>query len=138
MIKEITPLEAWDILQADANAVVLDVRSTMEYLYVGHPPGALHVPLKEPPAWEVDPAFVEKVRRALREKFRDGPKPEDLTILALCRSGQRSMTAAELMTDSGFNSVCNILEGFEGERDGDKHRNTINGWRVRQLPWEQS
>ena len=96
------------------------------------------MPLKEPPAWDVDPAFVEKVRNALREKFNDGPNPEDLTILALCRSGQRSMAAAELLTDRGFHCVCNILEGFEGERDGDKHRNTINGWRVRQLPWEQS
>jgi hypothetical protein len=31
-----------------------------------------------------------------------------------------------------------VLEGFEGEKDGDEHRNTIGGWRVGGLPWEQS
>ena len=48
------------------------------------------------------------------------------------------MTAAQLLEAQGFNHVYNVLEGFEGERDGNNHRNTINGWRVRQLPWEQS
>lgn len=137
MIKEITPIEAWEILRSDAKAVLLDVRSTMEFLYVGHPVGALSVPLKEPPAWEIDPDFVDKASRALGERFA-GMRPEDLTVLSLCRSGQRSMTAAELLTSRGFNCVYNVLEGFEGERDGNNHRNTINGWRVRQLPWEQS
>ena len=126
------------MLQSDANAVVLDVRSTMEFLYVGHPVDAIHVPLKEPPAWEIDPAFVDKVRRVLRETCNEATNVEDLTILSLCRSGHRSMTAAQLLAARGFNHVYNIREGFEGERDGNDHRNTINGWRVRQLPWEQS
>lgn len=138
MIKEITPVEAWDILQSGTDVVILDVRSTMEFHYVGHPLGAVHVPLKEPPGWETDSEFVEKVRHALRGKCPEGGRTEDLTILSLCRSGQRSMTAAQLLEAQGFTSVYNILEGFEGDRDGSNHRNTINGWRVRQLPWEQS
>ena len=138
MINEITPTEAWDILQSEDNAVVLDVRSTMEFHYVGHPIGAVHVPLKEPPGWEVDPGFVDKVRQALRDRCAHGTRAEDLTILSLCRSGQRSMAAAELLEGAGFTRVYNIIEGFEGDRDGNNHRNTINGWRVRQLPWEQS
>ena len=138
MIKEITPVEAWDILQSNVNAVVLDVRSTMEFHYVGHPIGAVNVALKEPPAWEADPAFVDQVRSALHEVYGADVTEEELTILSLCRSGQRSMTAAQLLEAQGFNHVYNVLEGFEGERDGNNHRNTINGWRVRQLPWEQS
>jgi len=137
MIKEITPDEAWEILRSDAKAVILDVRSTMEFLYVGHPVGAINVPLKEPPAWEIDPNFADKAGRALAERFA-GMRPENITVLSLCRSGQRSMTAAELLTARGFSSVYNVLEGFEGERDANNHRNTISGWRVRQLPWEQS
>lgn len=138
MIKEITPVEAWDILQSDVNAIVLDVRSTMEFHYVGHPIGAVNVPLKEPPTWDIDPAFVDKVRSALQETCDAAVTAEDFTILSLCRSGQRSMTAAQLLSAQGFNRVYNVLEGFEGERDGNNHRNTVNGWRVRQLPWEQS
>ena len=138
MIKEISPLEAWDLLQASENSVVLDVRSTMEFLYVGHPIGAVNVPLKEPPAWETDPEFVVKVRRSLREVRRDAGDVEDLTILSICRSGQRSLVAAELLEADGFRHVYNVLEGFEGVRDGENHRNTVNGWRVHGLPWEQS
>lgn len=138
MIKEITPPEAWDALQSSENAVVLDVRSAMEFLYVGHPVGAINVPLKEPPAWEIDPGFVDKVRRSLREARGGAGKVEDLTILSICRSGQRSLTAAELLEAEGFKHVYNVLEGFEGNRDSENHRNTINGWRVHQLPWEQS
>ena len=138
MIKEITPLEAWDILQSGENAVVLDVRSTMEFQYVGHPVGAVSVPLKEPPAWETDPEFVDKVRRSMREVHQYAGDVEDLTILSICRSGQRSLAAAELLTADGFKRVYNVLEGFEGVRDGDNHRNTVNGWRVHGLPWEQS
>ena len=138
MVKEITPPEAWKILQAGENAVVLDVRSTMEYQYVGHPVDAVHVPLKEPPSWETDPEFVGKVRRSLNEVRGNVENVEDITILSICRSGQRSLVAAELLAADGFKDVYNILEGFEGVKDGENHRNTVNGWRVHKLPWEQS
>ena len=138
MIKEITPPDAWTILRSDPNAVLLDVRSTMEFQYVGHPIGAVHVPLKEPPDWNVNPDFVDSVRRALSEKSAGAGGPEGMTILSICRSGQRSHTAAELLAAQGFNNVYNVIEGFEGDRDKQSHRNTINGWRVHGLPWEQS
>ncbi|MFT7460549.1 MAG: rhodanese-related sulfurtransferase [Planctomycetota bacterium] len=137
MIKEITPLEAWEILQSNSNSVLLDVRSYMEYAYVGHPPEAVFVSLKEPPGWENDPAFVANVTKSLQEK-RPDRDPQDLTILALCRSGARSMAAAEELTNSGFKEVVNVAEGFEGDKDENNHRNTINGWRFHGLPWEQS
>jgi len=138
MIKEITPPEAWEILQTDENVVILDVRSTMEFHYVGHPIGAINVPLKEPPDWEIDPDFVARVREALYDKGRGPGGAENLTILSICRSGQRSLTAGELLVAGGFKQVYNVLEGFEGDRDNHNHRNTINGWRVHKLPWEQS
>jgi rhodanese-related sulfurtransferase len=137
MIKEITPPEAWEILQSNPDAVLLDVRSHMEFDYVGHVPDSVFVALKEPPGWETDLAFVAKVKKVL-QAYRPDKAPEDLTILALCRSGARSMTAAEELMNNAFKEAINVAEGFEGDKDENNHRNSINGWRFHGLPWEQS
>ena len=129
MIQEATPLEAAKLLQNEG-AVLLDVRSQMEYSYVGHPPGAVHVALQEPPEWRVDPAFVERVAARVPDR--------EATVLTLCRSGARSMLAAELLQAAGYRKAINIREGFEGERDERGRRGAINGWRFHGLPWEQS
>ncbi len=138
MIEELSPLQAWDVLQTrPADALLLDVRSTMEYEYVGHVPDSVFVALKEPPDWQQDTGFVDKVRQAIRDR-RPDQEPESLTILALCRSGARSMMAAEELTNSGFRQVYNISEGFEGDKDQQQQRGKLNGWRFHGLPWEQS
>ena len=126
------------MLAADPQAMLLDVRSRIEFEYVGHPPGAINIPWKEPPDWVVDVNFVDKVRAALAGLFPQAGRIEDLTILALCRSGVRSRTAGAALQARGFTHVYNIAEGFEGDRDQKKHRSTVNGWRVHNLPWEQS
>jgi len=135
-IQDISPAEAWQMLQQE-RAVLLDVRTTMEYQYVGHPVGAVHVPWKEPPDWEVDPQFVAKARAALAEKAGDLPV-EEIPVLTICRSGKRSLAAAEALARQGFREVYNIGEGFEGDLDEKSHRSTVNGWRVNNLPWEQT
>ena len=56
----------------------------------------------------------------------------------ICRSGVRSHSAAITATQTGYSDCYNVLEGFEGDKDADKHRNALNGWRKRELPWEQS
>jgi rhodanese-related sulfurtransferase len=137
MIKQISPPQAWEILQGDKNAVLLDVRSRMEFDYVGHVPGSVFVSLKEPPGWESNGDFVNKVKDALLD-CRPGQKPEDINILALCRSGARSMSAAEELIGHSFKNVMNVAEGFEGDKDDKNHRNSINGWRFHGLPWQQS
>jgi rhodanese-related sulfurtransferase len=137
MYTEITPTDAWTLLQDDKDAVLLDVRSRVEFDYVGHPPGAVHVPWKEAPAWEVDPDFVQKVRDRLARAGAQAA-PEDRAVLALCRSGARSGAAAAALAAAGFRRVYNVIEGFEGDRDEHRHRNTLNGWRVHGLPWEQT
>lgn len=136
MIKTTTPPEAWDTLQNNPNAILLDVRTTMEFQYIGHPVNAIHVPLMEAPAWQTDPEFVEKAIKALSTATDSDPK--DLTILALCRSGKRSEAAAKLLIAAGYINVINILDGFEGDIDGNKHRGNISGWKFHQLPWEQA
>ena len=138
MIKEITPPQAWDILNSDKTAVLLDVRTKLEFDYVGHPPGAVHVPWQETPTWEINPVFVDKVREALKKARPEVHAAEDLKVLALCRSGKRSHAAGQALAEAGFNNVMNIKEGFEGEIDKNKHRGNINGWRFHKLPWEQT
>lgn len=138
MIKEITPLEAWKILQTDPSSTLLDVRSTMEFEYVGHPLDALHIPWKEAPDWQVTPDFVDKVRTSLQKKHGLTRSVEELAVLAICRSGARSLSAVELLEREGFKQLYNVIEGFEGDRDTNNHRNTINGWRFHELPWQQS
>ena len=137
MVEEISPDKAWEILQANNKALLLDVRSTLEFQYVGHPVGAVNIPLKEPPDWVNDPKFIEKVKTFILANYAE-IKPEDISILSLCRSGQRSMLAAETLTAAGFSQAYNIKGGFEGDRGDNQHRGEINGWRFHKLPWEQS
>jgi len=138
MVDELSPPEAWKRVQHDRQAVLLDVRSKMEFDYVGHPVGALHVPWAEPPDWAADPEFVDKVRAAISALPGAAAPPEDRAILAICRSGKRSEAAAAALVRAGFRNAVNVAEGFEGDRDGNGHRNSVNGWRVHGLPWEQT
>jgi len=137
-IKQITPPEAWEILQTSPEAALLDVRTSMEFEYVGHPMNAINIPWQEAPDWSVNQEFVNKVRIALAARMGPETDIEALPVLTICRSGKRSLAAAEALLQSGFRNVYNIEQGFEGDRDGAKHRSTINGWRHQNLPWEQS
>ncbi len=71
MIKEVNPKEAFEILEKHEGAVLIDVRSTMEYEYVGHPLNALHVPIKEPPDWPMEANFGNNVYSLLKAHFSD-------------------------------------------------------------------
>jgi rhodanese-related sulfurtransferase len=62
---------------------------------------------------------------------------KNVNILLLCRSGKRSVLAAEAATKAGFSRVFNVLEGFEGEIDDQQHRGGSDGWRLHGLPWIQ-
>ncbi|TNF56480.1 MAG: rhodanese-like domain-containing protein, partial [Gammaproteobacteria bacterium] len=55
--KSLSPQQAWQILQDDPKALLVDIRSTMEYLFVGHPKGAVHVAWIDEPEWTVNPHF---------------------------------------------------------------------------------
>ena len=122
-------------MQRDTSVTLIDVRSDMEFLMIGHPKGAVNVPWIDAPDWTVDESFVKKVRKALlgRISSRDNVSP----LLLICRSGNRSKDAASLLAAEGLSDIRVIKDGFEGPLDDDHHRNTIAGWRFEQLPWEQ-
>ncbi len=129
-IKRLRPREAWESMQATPSALLLDVRASVEFAYVGHPTGAINIPWKEAPLWEVNAHFVARVSEAIPDK--------STPVYLLCRSGQRSFDAAAALAAAGYTHLINVEEGFEGPLDAEKHRNTLGGWRFHGLPWEQS
>ena len=137
MIEKVSSPEAHNILQKSIEVVLIDVRSSMEYEYVGHPVGSIHVPIKEPPEWEILPNFIDSVKSELMKKFPDTNDLFSIQILLICRSGRRSGEAALLLESEGYKNTINIVDGFEGDKDMNGRRNVINGWRFHNLPWEQ-
>jgi len=129
-MKHLTPKEAYAFLNENPEALLIDVRSEIEYLFVGHPKGAIHVSWNDDPDWEVNPHFVGEIKK-LAGHGTDRP------IVLICRSGNRSVSAGEALVEAGFQNIYNVLYGFEGELDENHHRGTINGWRHDGLPWEQ-
>jgi rhodanese-related sulfurtransferase len=128
-VKAISPVQAWDLLQNNQRAILIDVRSSMEYLFVGHPQGSVHVAWIDEPDWIVNPEFVTEVRKVLLGGVGLEEHRTDAPVVLICRSGKRSLEAGKLLID--------IDEGFEGELDADHHRSTVGGWRYHGLPWEQ-
>jgi rhodanese-related sulfurtransferase len=129
-MKHLTPRQTWDYLQAHPEALFVDVRMEIEYLYVGHPPGVVHVAWYEYPEMQAHPdRFVAQVQR-------EGGTPERPVVL-LCRSGKRTVEAGLALEAAGFTEVVNVLHGFEGDLDEHFQRGRLNGWRSDGLPWEQ-
>lgn len=135
--QSISPQEAWQIIQDDPQALLVDIRSTMEYLFVGHPSGAVHVPWIDEPDWTVNPHFDTEIRKLLLGGAVCSSENPCTAVILICRSGKRSLEAGKALIESGLRNVLHIDEGFEGELDEHHHRGTKGGWRFRDLPWEQ-
>ena len=132
---DVTSKEAWEMLERDPRAVLLDVRTDAEWRYVGLPdPSRIEkrtvcVSWQVYPGLHLNPDFIEQVATA-------GVAPEQ-TLLLICRSGQRSRQAAAALTARGYSRCYNVSDGFEGGHDEDRHRGTRAGWKRAGLPWRQ-
>ncbi|HEU4548967.1 MAG TPA: rhodanese-like domain-containing protein [Rhizomicrobium sp.] len=137
---DVTPTDAWETLKADPRAQLIDVRTNAEWNFVGVPDLAalgrrVHcVEWLTFPAGTPNPDFVAQIKSALAAA---GAAP-DSPLLLLCRSGGRSRAAAIALTRAGFKACYNIVEGFEGDRDGLGHRGSVGGWKAAGLPWRQN
>ena len=126
----VTPLEAADLLRQHPRAKLIDVRTNAERHWVGQvalPPGQhMAVEWTSWPSGVVNPQFIEQLGEVAAK---------DDILLFLCRSGVRSRHAAKLATDYGYANAFDILEGFEGDKDGEGHRKQVGGWCKAGLPW---
>lgn len=141
-VDEVNPADAFELLRNDSATALIDVRTRAEWSFVGLPDtGAIGAEL-----WPIEwvgfpelvrnPGFVAEVMERL-----NGRPPGRL--LFICRSGARSMAAAQAtaaaLAGQGLAAHCtNVAEGFEGDLDRDGHRGATNGWKARGLPWRQS
>ncbi|MFA6063144.1 MAG: rhodanese-like domain-containing protein [Gallionella sp.] len=128
-MKHLSPKEAHKFLKDTPEAVFVDVRSEMEYMFVGHPTGSILIPWVDGPDWDIDPDFVSHVKKAASVN-----RP----VVLICRSGRRSIDAGLALEKAGLTEVYNVLNGFEGDLNEHHHRNTHNGWRFEGLPWAQT
>ncbi len=132
--------EAFELIRSDPAAVLVDVRTKAEWSYVGMPDlSALgNAPIllewQQFPAMGVDADFAAKLDDMLAARGTAKGKP----VLFLCRSGVRSLAAAQAMAARGYTRCLNISGGFEGHPDESRHRGRIDGWKAKGLPWVQS
>jgi len=123
---DVTAELAWQWVQ-EGRAVLVDVRTDAEREWVGFVPEAVPVAWKQWPGMAPNPDFDAQVRLAAQG---------GQALVMLCRSGVRSIAAAQRATALGLKAY-NILEGFEGDPDEQAHRGSRGGWRRRGLPWRQ-
>jgi rhodanese-related sulfurtransferase len=135
MVENVPPVKTWEALKSDPQAQLVDVRTDVEWNFVGVPDLAqagkqvVLLPWQTYPTMQRNPAFEEQLGGA--------GFTSDHHIYFLCRSGARSLAAAEAAKAAGFPNVYNVSDGFEGPVDGAGHRGALAGWKADGLPWRQ-
>ncbi|WP_101950558.1 rhodanese-like domain-containing protein [Mycobacterium sp. 3519A] len=132
---DITPQEAWQLLADNPEAVLVDCRTDAEWRFVG---------VADLSALDRDVVYVEWNRtdgkhndNFVEDLKAAGVTSGDRPVVFLCRSGNRSIGAAEAATEAGIAPSYNVLDGFEGNLDEQGHRGG-SGWKSVGLPWKQS
>lgn len=121
-MKQSTAKESWSSLQSDGRAVLVDVRTPEEWTQIGMPElgsiGKKVVAL----TWGVgsEAEFIHGLEQAVPDKATP--------LFFICRSGMRSQKAAELAAQAGYQTLTNVVDGFE-----DKH-GPGTGWKACGLP----
>jgi rhodanese-related sulfurtransferase len=131
---DVKPSRAYAGLQADADAVLVDVRTIAEWTYVGLPDLSQIGKRVIPVEWQRFPDGA--LNGSFVEQLREAGVGEGVPIYFLCRSGTRSAAAAKAVTAAGLGPAYNISDGFEGHVGPDGHR-TLTGWKAADLPWRQ-
>lgn len=121
-----TPREAFDVLQANPQALLVDVRTQAELELVGRIPTALNIEWAFYPGMVANPDFAKQLVELV---------DKNQVLIFMCRTGGRSHNAAVVAQQLGYTNAYNMLEGFEGEANAIKQRTMVNGWKHAGLPW---
>jgi|SRR5450830_40572 len=131
---DVTALEAWSELKDIAGAALIDVRTAVEWSFVGGADltslqkSVYRIEWQKFPGWARNESFIEEVLAAGLQK--------EQPLYLICRSGVRSKAAALELASHGY-TTYNIADGFEGQLDADGHRG-VGGWRALGLSWKQT
>jgi rhodanese-related sulfurtransferase len=135
MVDNVPPAQVWEALKSDPNAQLVDVRTDAEWAFVGLPdlaPAGKQAVLIQ---WQVYPTM--QVNAKFTDQLTEAGFTPEQHLYFICRSGQRSLAAAQAAQAAGFQHVYNVAEGFEGPPNGAGHRGSTAGWKARDLPWRQ-
>ena len=137
----VTAAQAYEMWKAAPDRVkLIDVRTPEEYAFVGHAEMAWNIPYafvtylrkdgKTEYGPKLNPAFVDEVKRFTR--------PGD-TLLVMCRSGDRSAKAVDLLAAAGIRDAYSVTDGVEGDKVTDPDsvfvgKRMKNGWK-NSAPW---
>jgi rhodanese-related sulfurtransferase len=132
---DVTPRQAYEAIERDPDAILIDVRTKPEWSFVGVTDLAAAQRQPVLVEWQVYPAMARNPD--FGAALEQAGVAKGRALYFLCRSGARSRAAAIAMTAAGFGPCYNIAGGFEGNRDAEGHRGTIEGWKAAGLPWRQ-
>jgi len=144
----LSPKQAAEFVERNkARVLFVDVRTRAEPVFVGMAAAVdALVPYVEFPemyadwawdetrdAYKFEPFsdFAPEVERRLKEKGLTRNDP----IVLMCRSGERSSRAANLLADLGYKRVYSVVGGFEGPLNEKTGRRDLGGWKNAGLPW---
>jgi rhodanese-related sulfurtransferase len=135
MVENVSPGSTWEALKTDPKAQLVDVRTDAEWSFVGIPDLAVLGKQAVLLQWQVYPSMQRNA--SFEEQLGQAGFTPEHHIYFLCRSGVRSLAAAEAARAAGFPNVYNIADGFEGPPDRAGHRGMTSGWKFARLPWRQ-
>jgi len=137
---DLLAIDAYALLERDASAVLIDVRTKAEWAYVGAPDiqalgkRPVFLEWQSYPSMAVDADFAAHLEALLLS----GGVERGASLVFLCRSGARSRHAAIAMTRAGWGPCFNVSDGFEGPLDDLRRRGGAGGWKADGLPWTQT
>ena len=123
-VKSVNSLDTNSLIKINIDSVVIDVRSSKEWEERG-------IPQIEPPlillTWRLLPNMIinQDFEKTLINQIPDKTK----NLFFLCKSGVRSLEAANFVAKLGYINCHNISDGFEGSSSG-------LGWKNNNLPWQ--
>jgi rhodanese-related sulfurtransferase len=116
-VKEIMPWDLSRALAAGGKPILLDVREPAEFDLL-RIPGSINVPrgiLEQSCEWDYDETVPELAAR------------RDQEIVVICRSGKRSVLAADVLLQMGFSNVVSLKTGVRGWSDYEQPMTNANG-----------
>ncbi|GAB6068985.1 hypothetical protein JCM30760_00820 [Thiomicrorhabdus hydrogeniphila] len=145
----LTPKQTYNIKKnGGKNVLFVDIRTPAELQLIGHAAlidGNVPYITYDYSAWDkkkntykadFNSGFVGQVEDLMKKTGIN--KGKNTEIILMCRSGDRSARAADIMVKNGYTNVWSAFEGFEGDKaksGAHKGQRAVNGWKNAGLPW---